>query len=313
MEIIYNQAVLMHNASDTVAEGSYRLNGIEKIAKNVIPSFDVMPYIRVVHTEDYIQKVENACKSRLRMSEVNTGPETFDAAILSVAVSILAAKENNFAAIRPPGHHAEREFAKGFCFFNNIAIATQSLIDSGERICIIDIDGHKGDGTEEMFYKSDRVLFCSINQENSFPFRFSNNLDYESDKLARYTININIPEGSGDDILLKSLGMISPRVHKFNPSLIGISAGFDGYYKDNLLRLNYTFSGYYESGKIIREMGYPVFAVLEGGYHHDVLNCIESFVAGINGEFSEFRSPLSESSKDTFFKFWKNTSNFRSW
>ncbi len=81
----------------------------------------------------------------------------------------MAAEQGDFAVVRPPGHHAKQERADGFCLFNNIAIAAQKLVNEGKKVFILDIDGHHGDGTQEIFYHSDQVLFCSIHQQYTYP------------------------------------------------------------------------------------------------------------------------------------------------
>ena len=282
MKIIYDPKVIEHNTSEFLGEGSYRIQGIEKIGEKVDIAFDVAPFIIKVHSAYHLQKIKMHCNSGLPIAEVKPDSKSYDAALASVGLAISASKSHDFAVTRPPGHHAGKEQASGFCFFNNIAIAAQELVDEGKKVFIIDIDGHHGDGTESIFYSTDKVLYCSIHQEHSFPYGKGNVSNIGSEEGRGYTINIPIPSDSGDDIFLECLEFLEPYIEEFRPDIIGVSAGFDGFYKDRLLSLKYSREGYYKFGKKLQSFGYPVFAVLEGGYHNFVLECIENFVDGIN-------------------------------
>ena len=118
---------------------------------------------------------------------------------------MLAAKRGDFAVTRPPGHHAKKEEAAGFCLFNNIAIASQNLIDEGKKVCIIDIDGHHGDGTESIFYLNSKLLYCSIHQEGAYPFNSGGAENTGMEEGKGLNINLVVPRKSGDDILLESI------------------------------------------------------------------------------------------------------------
>ena len=308
MEIIYLDNVLKHNKNDFLAEGSYRLDGIENFAKKVQVKKNILSFIFKVHTKDYFEMIKLYCKSKKNLAEVNLTPESLDAIKDSVKLSIFASENNCFAITRPPGHHAEKEFAKGFCFLNNIAIATQYLLDKGKKVCIIDFDSHPGDGTQTIFYKDKRVLFCSIHQENSYPFTKGTIYEIGESDARGFNINIPLSIDSGDDVLLKAIKFLRKYILDFNPDVIAVSAGFDGYYKDNLLSLKYTENGYYFLGREISEFKKPVFAVLEGGYHKDVLNCINSFVNGINNsEITEQQRTISNSPDYCLKNFEKTT------
>ncbi|HKJ69274.1 MAG TPA: hypothetical protein VKA68_15045, partial [bacterium] len=98
-----------------------------------------------------------------------------------------------------------------------------------------------------------------------------------------FTYNVPVPAGSGDDVLLEFLHHFVPRIRRFTPDYIGISAGFDGYRKDSLLNLNYSQQGYYRFGTVVHSLGAKTFGLLEGGYHRDIVACIRALVAGLNG------------------------------
>jgi acetoin utilization deacetylase AcuC-like enzyme len=195
----------------------------------------------------------------------------------------MAAEGGDFAVIRPPGHHAKKERADGFCLFNNIAIASQKLVNEGKKVFILDIDGHHGDGTQAIFYESDQVLFCSIHQQFAYPWSGEAH-ETGKGKGAGYTMNFPLQEGSGDKELLESVDKAIERAVEFKPDAVGVSAGFDGYIHDRLLGLNYTLDGYYQCGKKLSQSFDHIFAVLEGGYHMDIKKCVEQFSRGVNGD-----------------------------
>jgi len=289
MEILFNKESLLHQGNSL--EAPYRLKGIEEIGNFVKPNFDENKLIELIHPPRYIHKVEQSCRYKQSLAEILTSLQTFDAAKKAASTAVYAAKSENFAAIRPPGHHASRETPAGFCLFNNIAIATQSLLNEGKRVCILDIDGHHGDGTERIFNKDGRVLFWSIYQS---PIHYTNIEFHERIMFDKTHLRIgqgnakglihNIPlrKGSKDKDLIYQIQRFVPIIENFNPDYIGISAGFDGYYKDQLLNLAFTKQGYEEFGKMVGSLGIKTFGVLEGGYHQEVVPCIDSLVKGIN-------------------------------
>jgi acetoin utilization deacetylase AcuC-like enzyme len=215
------------------------------------------------------------------LAEVQLGPASFEAACSAVGLSVLAAEKGDFAVVRPPGHHAKEDRADGFCLFNNMAIATQKLVNEGKKVFILDIDGHHGDGTQEIFYGSDRVLFCSVHQQYAYPWSGQADETGEGKGLG-YTMNFPLPANSGDSQLMEAVDLAIARAKKFKPDAVGVSAGFDGYKEDRFLDLRYTLDGYYQVGKKLSESFGPIFAVLEGGYHLDIPACTEHFIKGIN-------------------------------
>ena len=306
MELIYDNELFGHNPDEFYGEGSYRLNTISDVGTLVNLNFDPNDNILSVHTAEHLQKVKSCCEFNVPLAEVKLNFESYKAIYSSVRLSIFASENLDFAMTRPPGHHATQDDSKGFCFLNNIAIASKRLINQGKKVCIIDADGHHGDGTEKIFYDSNNLLFCSIFQENSYPNLGSSVADIGEGYGKGYNLNLPIPKESGDDILLASLDFYKKYIDEFNPDIVGISGGFDGYYKDKLLQLNYTLNGYREFGKRVKEFGYPLFGVLEGGYHEDVVSCANELVNGINGVDSSTSliGKLSFSNKNILDKFY---------
>ncbi|KPK84230.1 MAG: hypothetical protein AMS27_10540 [Bacteroides sp. SM23_62_1] len=238
-------------------------------------------YITLVHSEEYKEHIKEACLSGGILAEVEVSPASYEAACLAVGLTVLASEQGDFAIVRPPGHHAKFERADGFCLFNNMAIAVQKLVLEGKKVFILDIDGHHGDGTQSIFYSSNRVLYCSIHQRYAYPWTGEAYETGEGDG-KEYTINIPLSAGSGDEQLLTAVDYSITRAEQFNPDVVGVSAGFDGYERDRLLNLKYTLKGYYECGFRLSKKFTHIFAVLEGGYHNDIKKCTDSFIAGIH-------------------------------
>jgi acetoin utilization deacetylase AcuC-like enzyme len=278
MKILFNKKFLNHNPN-SFGEGAYRIrdfnNGIEET------EYNGEKYLTLVHTKDYIKEIQEASMHYSLLAEVELSPESYEAALLAVGLTILASEQNDFAVVRPPGHHAKRSRADGFCFFNNIAIATQKLVEEGKKVFILDIDGHHGDGTQSIFYDTDKVLFCSIHQQYTYP---GTGETYETGEKAGegFTMNFPLPAGGGDVEFLSSVDKAIEKALEFKPDIVGVSAGFDGYEKDMLLNLNYTLNSFYECGRRLSQSFENVFADLEGGYHQDVRKCVDNFIDGVN-------------------------------
>lgn len=279
MKILFNKIFLEHN-TDSDAEGAYRINAFKDIQDTTV---DGEKWITLVHPEPYRNKIKQACDNRELLAEVQLTPDSYKAACLAVGLAVKASETSNFAAVRPPGHHASFNKTAGFCLFNNIAIAAQKLVNEGKKVFILDIDGHHGDGTQEIFYTNDKVLFCSIHQEYSFPFT-----GFVTERGAAegegFTLNFPLMSGKGDKEFLDRIDKVIEQIREFQPDVIGVSAGFDGYEKDSLLQLNYSKHAYYECAYRLKKnfRGIPIFGVLEGGYHQDLRELVDAFVEGIN-------------------------------
>ncbi len=280
MNILYNSKFLRHN-SDSLVEGPYRIEAFTSHVQEADRNGE--QYIPLVHSEPYRNMVREACMHNQVLAEVYLSPESYQAAISAVGLAVMAAEGSDFAVVRPPGHHAKAERADGFCLFNNMAIAAQKLVHEGNKVFILDIDGHHGDGTQEIFYRSDKVLFCSVHQGYAYPGTGGEHETGAAEGQG-YTMNFPLPSGSGDRELLEAVDAAIERAREFQADVVGVSAGFDGYKEDRLLDLNYTLDGYYRCGKKLSQSFNRIFALLEGGYHFDILPCTEHFIRGVNNE-----------------------------
>lgn len=278
MKVLFHKKFLEHNI-DSDSEGAYRLLSYMDTYES--PHVVGEPYINLVHSERYIEYFREACEKGDCVAEVNLTPASYEAACLAVGLTIRASEQGDFAVVRPPGHHAGRERAAGFCFFNNIAIAVQKLVNEGKRVFIFDIDGHHGDGTQSIFYDTDRVLYCSIHQHYAYPYTGFPD-ETGTGVGVGFTHNFPLISGCGDKEFLVAVDKAIAIGRRFNPDVVAVSAGFDAYYKDKLLGLQVTQRAFYECAFRTRRAFKNIFAVLEGGYHNDLKECIDSFVEGIH-------------------------------
>jgi len=197
---------------------------------------------------------------------------TYEAALGAVFTSVKAMESLDFAAVRPPGHHASEEKFEGFCYFNNIAVAVKN---SNKRTAIIDIDAHYGNGTHEIFADSENVFYSSIHANVAYEYP-----GYEIKTKNSYLIDVE-PRATDDSAYLEFLNDLLKKVREFKPEMIAVSAGFDTYYKDPVLGFAIEKIGTYrEIGKMIKELGLPTFAVLEGGYSQELGKLVKAFYEG---------------------------------
>jgi len=205
-----------------------------------------------------------------------------------------------FCGLRPPGHHAERARAMGFCLFNNVAVAAaQAKAAHGvERVLILDWDVHHGNGTEEIFYGSDAVLYVSIHQDPLYPGTGALG-DVGSGRGEGYTINLPVPPGTGGEGYLALIQhLLAPVAREWSPGLICISAGYDAHRDDPLAQCELGDADYGEMAAAMRELAAevdaPVLICLEGGYALGALAAsVLTTLEGLGGSGSPAVAPAA--------------------
>jgi acetoin utilization deacetylase AcuC-like enzyme len=244
-----------------------------------------MDALTAVHPLPY---VESVCATSQRGgwfdADTPVSPGSYAAAVhaaggaCALAEALLAGgAPRGFSGLRPPGHHAERAVAMGFCLFNNVAVAARHALDSlrAERIFVLDWDVHHGNGTNAIFHTSRQVLYASIHQWPFYPGTGPLG-DAGAGEGEGYTINLPVPAGSGEDTWLALVEhVVVPAARAFRPDLLLISAGFDAHRADPIGGCALEAASFAEMARHVRttadELGAPVGAVLEGGYDLDGL------------------------------------------
>lgn len=205
-------------------------------------------------------------------------PGTFPAAYsaaqsaLSGAEAIANSDRAAFALCRPPGHHAGKDFAGGYCYLNNAAIAAQRLSAAG-RVAVLDIDYHAGNGTQDIFYERDDVLTLSIHADPDFEYPHFCGFADESGAGpgAGFHVNYPLPAGTDDAAYLSTLEAALAQINGFKPKSLVVSAGMDLYGGDRLGKFRITRQGIAQIGIRIAELNLPTLVVMEGGYNNDAL------------------------------------------
>jgi acetoin utilization deacetylase AcuC-like enzyme len=188
---------------------------------------------------------------------------TFDAALLAAGAAIEAARTGGFALARPPGHHAERHRAMGFCLFDSIAIAArfaQAELGVG-RVAIVDWDVHHGNGTQQIAGDDESILFVSMHQWPFYPGTGG------PDEQGPTLVNLPLPAGTGDAGYLEAWETVEDAVTRFEPDLLLVSAGFDAHAEDPLAQMYVSTATFRELARRASQLAPRVGAVLEGGYN----------------------------------------------
>lgn len=238
--------------------------------------------LTLIHDESYIKYIEQTAGAERTFLDPDTSANahTWETATLAAGSGIVLTQKvveekliNAFALVRPPGHHAEKNHAMGFCIFNNIAIAAKYATKylGIERIAIIDFDVHHGNGTQNAFYNDERVLYISTHRQHFYPGSGGENETGEG-KGSGTNLNIPLEYGADDDVYKRIFDKkIVPAVNKFNPELMLVSAGYDAHCRDPLGGMKVTTEGFRWITQTLSELakeyckGKQVY-FLEGGY-----------------------------------------------
>jgi acetoin utilization deacetylase AcuC-like enzyme len=191
------------------------------------------------------------------------------------AMKLARAGETVFSLMRPPGHHATRTRAMGFCYLNNIAIAALEALATGtERVAVFDFDVHHGNGTEDILLGQANAAFFSIHQFPCYPGTGQKNV---GDNCFNYPVEPSTPRETWRATLSRALN----DVKRFSPTLVGVSAGFDAYLRDPLADGTLLAEDFFSIGEELRAMNIPFFSLLEGGYSSDLPELIFAYLKGI--------------------------------
>jgi acetoin utilization deacetylase AcuC-like enzyme len=242
--------------------------------------------LAAVHGASYLSSLERTVPGNTGWLDADTyySPRTWDAALAAagsaceLATRVMSGElSQGLAVVRPPGHHATRDQAMGFCLLNNVAAAAAAARAAGAgRVAIVDWDVHHGNGTQDIFWNDPNVLYISVHQ---FPFYPGTGAPTEvgGDAAKGTTLNVGLPAGSGDDVYAAVFDHVFlPAIGSFKPDLLLVSAGFDAFEHDPLAGMRVTHRGFAQMAQRLRyaadrAAGGRIVSVLEGGYDLDGL------------------------------------------
>jgi len=306
--IVRDPVYLMHDMGVYHPESPERLAAIYRMIDEEGSSLNLMEIaprdaeheeLAAVHDPRYVDQIAGTAGREDTFLDPDTTacPHSWSAAVravgglFSLVDAVMEGRiRNGFALVRPPGHHAERRRAMGFCLFNNIALAANyARAKHGlERVAIVDWDLHHGNGTQNTFYEDPAVLFISTHQYPHYPG--SGGVREAGHGIGQgYTVNIPLPAGCGDSEYLAAFHVaVAPILEAFAPQLILVSAGFDAHRRDPLGGMNLTEDGYEQMLQILMHMAAELCSdrlilTLEGGYHLGALvDSIQRVLLGLS-------------------------------
>jgi acetoin utilization deacetylase AcuC-like enzyme len=267
-----------------IEEGIARVPGLGDELRRIEPAAASKADVERVHSSAYVDALERFCHAGGGRLDQDTAvvPASWEAALLAAGAGLTAAEVLRggdgtataaFCAVRPPGHHAVTNRAMGFCLFNNVAVTAAALADAGERVLVVDIDAHHGNGTQETFYDDGRVGYVSFHQHPLYPGTGS--LLETGDGLGQgSTVNIPVPPCTTGDVYRRGVEeVVAPLVDELMPDWLLISAGYDGHRADPLTDLALSAGDYADLVGDLVQLAPPARRILflEGGYDVEAL------------------------------------------
>jgi len=280
----------------------------EKGTEIVAPRAATSEQLARVHSSDYIRRIsETALKSRQLDPDTYTSPESYEVALLAAGAAIDGVERvmaeslrAAVAMVRPPGHHAERERAMGFCLFNNVAVAAAHARAQGAaKVAIVDYDVHHGNGTQHIFEADPHVLYVSTHQ---FPYYPGTGAADEVGRQSGKGFTVNVPLEVGavdDDYRMAFSAIVLPVLRQFEPDLILVSAGFDAHERDPLGGMRLTTAAFAAMTLDLRGVAEEccrgrIVSITEGGYDlHALGSSLDAIIAAHSGAASPAQWPSS--------------------
>jgi acetoin utilization deacetylase AcuC-like enzyme len=282
--------------------------------------------LEAVHPERYVESISSLSARGGGQLDLDTvlSSRSYEAALHAAGGAVALTemivsgdRPTGFSSHRPPGHHASQARAMGFCLFNNVAVAARFALDrlGLERVMIFDWDVHHGNGTSDIFYGTDAVLFVSVHQSPLYPGT-GHPSEVGDGAGAGYTVNLPVPPGADDHLYLSLVDhVVAPLARAYEPQLLLVSAGYDAHAEDPLAECHVSDEGFAAMTVAVRRiassLGVPLGLVLEGGYALSALArsvaatlaALSGPLPGVDGE-PDWVAPIARAARERLSEFW---------